>query len=91
MLGTIWGWLVKIATWALAGFCGAKLMKSGRPDSMLSNIILGLAGGLLGSLVASLVGIGSRNFIGDLLISIAGSCLVIWLVRKFDLGKFFRK
>lgn len=91
MIGTIWGWLVKIATWALAGFCGGKLMKSGTPDGILPNVILGLAGGLIGSLVASLLGIGSKNFIGDLLISIAGACLVIWLVRKLDLGKYLKK
>lgn len=91
MIGTIWGWLVKIATWAIAGFSAGKLMKNDGQDSMLANIILGIVGGLLGSLVASLVGLSSKNFIGDLLISIAGSCLVIWLGRKLNLGKYFNK
>ena len=86
----IWHWIVKIAVWALAGCIGSKVMK-GNPSSMLSNILLGLAGGVVGSLLFGLIGLGSKGFIGDVLVSAVGACLVIWLVKKFDLGKNFRK
>ena len=86
----IWSWIVKIALWALAGYLGSRIMK-GQPDSALSNILLGLVGGLVGSLLFGLIGLGSRGIIGDIIVSTVGACLVIWLVRKFDLGRFFRK
>ena len=86
----LWSWIVKIALWALAGYLGSKLMK-GRPDGLISNILLGLVGGLVGSLLFSLIGLGAKGIIGEIIVSAVGACLVIWLVRKFDLGKIFRK
>ena len=86
----LWSWIVKIALWALAGFLGSKLMK-GNPDSLLSNILLGLVGGIVGSLLFGLIGLGSKGIIGEIIVSAVGACLVIWLVRKFDLGRFFKK
>ena len=86
----LWQWIVKIAVWALAGWIGSKLMK-GNPDGLLTNIILGLLGGVVGSLLFSLIGLGSKGFVGDVLVSAVGACLVIWLVKHFDLGRFIRK
>ena len=42
----IWSWIVKIALWALAGYLASKLMKDGKPQGWLGNIILGLVAGL---------------------------------------------
>ena len=72
-------WIVRIALWALAGFIASRLMKS--EMSLLWNIILGLVGGAVGSVVAGWVGLRSSNSLGGLIISVAGACLVIWLVR----------
>ena len=79
----ILGWIVKIALWALAGFLASKLMKGGKPQGWLGNIILGLVGGLVGSLLFSLIGLGSINGIGNILVSVVGACVVLFLVRKF--------
>jgi len=87
----LWSWIVKIALWALAGYLASKIMKDGNPQGWLGNIILGLIGGVVGSLLFSLIGLGSKGIVGDILVSAVGACLVIWLVRKFDLGRFFRK
>ena len=72
-------WIVKIALWALAGLAASRLMKS--ENSLIWNILLGLSGGAVGSLVASWVGIRSTNTLGSLLVSVAGACLVIYLAR----------
>ena len=50
----IWSWSVQIALWALAGYLASKLMKDGKPQGWLGNIILGLVGGFAGSLLFSL-------------------------------------
>ncbi len=86
----LWSWIVKIALWALAGFVADKLM-NGKPEGLLWNIVLGFVGGLVGSLLFSLIGLGTRGIVGEIIVSAAGACLVIWLVRKFDLARFLRK
>ena len=87
----LWHWIVKIALWALAGFLASRLMKGGKPEGWLMNIVLGLVGGVVGSLLFSLIGLGAKGIIGEIIVSAVGACLVIWLVRRFDLGKFFRR
>ena len=72
-------WIVKIALWALAGFIASRLMNSN--GSLLWNIVLGIAGGAVGSLVGGWVGIRSTNTLGSIIVSVAGACLVIDLVR----------
>jgi len=78
----VWHWIVKIVLWTLAGYLAGKLMKDDKPHGWILNIILGLIGGFVGSLIFSLIGLGSRSFIGDVLVSTVGACIVIWLVRK---------
>ena len=80
----LWHWIVKIALWALAGFLASRLMKGGKPEGWLMNIVLGLVGGVVGSLLFSLIGLGSRGFIGDVIVSTVGAGAVIWGVRKFS-------
>lgn len=75
----LFGWIVKIALWALAGFAASRIMKS--ELSLLWNIVLGLVGGAIGSLLAGIIGLGPTNFIGSTLISILGACIVIYLAR----------
>lgn len=88
----LWSWIVRIALWTLAGYLGSRLMKDGTPNGWLGNVILGWIGGALGSFLFGLIGIRStEGMIGQILVSTAGACLVIWLVRKFNLGRWFDK
>ena len=68
---------------ALIGWVAGLIMKNNR--SLLMNIIFGIVGSILGGYIASLLGFGS--FTGDfsfnivnVLISIGGACLLIFLV-----------
>ena len=78
----IFRWIIKIALWALAGFAAGKIM-NGKPNSLPANILLGLVGGVVGSLLFSLVGLGSINGIGNIIVSVIGACVVLFLVKKF--------
>ncbi|MBQ6551012.1 MAG: GlsB/YeaQ/YmgE family stress response membrane protein [Lachnospiraceae bacterium] len=73
--------LVELAIGGLCGFAANKIMK-GNTGSILRNVILGLVGGLVGGWIGNLLGIGG-GWITGILLSIGGSCLVVWLVRKF--------
>ena len=73
-----------IAEIILGGLCGyaANRIMKGDTSSILKNVILGVVGGFVGGLIGNLLGIGG-GWITGLLLSIGGSCLVVWLVRKF--------
>ena len=73
-------WIVKIALWALTGFIASNIMRSSL--SVVRNVVLGVLGGAIGSFLAGLVGINASNTLGSIVISVLGSCLVIYLVRK---------
>ena len=77
----IWSWIVKIALWALAGWIASKIVK-GKPDGLLSNILLGLAGGAVGSFLFNLLGLDSINGIGNIIVSVIGACAVLFVVKK---------
>ena len=87
----MWAWIVKIALWTLVGYLGSKLMKDGTPNGWIGNVILGWVGGLVGHFAFGLFGLDSSNVIGEILVSVVGACLVIFLVRKFNLGRWFDK
>ena len=78
----IFSWIIKIALWALAGFAASKIMK-GRPDGLLSNILLGLVGGVVGNLLFSLLRLGTSGIIWEIIVSVIGACAVLFCVKKF--------
>ncbi len=47
------------------------------------NVVLGLAGGLVGRLVFSILGFSVTSIIGDVIASVIGACLVIFAYNKF--------
>ena len=65
---------------ALVGWIAGKLMNlEGR---LLRNIVVGVVGSFVGSLVFGLVGFSAHGLIANLLVGIVGACLFIWLGRK---------
>ena len=72
--------LVSLAIGALFGFVANKIMK-GNSKGILWDAILGIIGGLVGGFLGNLIGIGGC-WVSSILLAIAGSCLVVWIVRK---------
>ena len=75
---------------AVVGWLAGLIM--GSRGSLLRNIILGIVGSFVGSFVAYLLGFGSfgADFsfsLANLLISIAGACLFIFLARALRIAK----
>ena len=64
-----------------AGWLAGRLMNS--DGSWIRNLLLGLAGGVVGSIVLGLIGIKGNGLIGGTLVSVVGACLLIWISRKF--------
>ena len=76
----LWQILVELVIGALCGFVASKLLKvSGK--KWWFYIIVGLLGGLIGGVIGSLIKVGGGWLFG-IILSIIGSCLVVWLYKK---------
>ncbi len=71
--------LVSLIIGALIGWVAGKLMNS--RGGLLRNILLGIVGSSVGHYLAGMLGINATGF-GSYIVSVAGACLVIWVVRK---------
>ena len=65
---------------ALVGWIAGRLMDM--EGSLLRNIVVGVAGSTVGSLVFGLLGFYAYGAFANLVVSIAGACLFIWIGRK---------
>ena len=76
----IFAWIINLFFGGLAGWIAGKLMNS--DGSMLRNIILGLVGGVVGSIVLGIFGIHGTGRIGGTIASIVGACILIWISNR---------
>lgn len=72
--------LIAIVVGIFAGFLAGKIM-NGSGYGLFADLFLGLGGGLVGSVVLGLLGIGATGFVGSILIATFGAVLLIWIVR----------
>ena len=72
--------IINLAFGGLAGWLAGRLMNS--DGTWVRNIILGLLGGVVGSIVLGFVGIHGNGRIGSTLVSVVGACILIWISRK---------
>jgi len=74
--------IITIIVGILAGFFAGQVMK-GSGYGLIADLLLGLGGGIVGSFVLGMLGIGSTGIIGSILIATFGAVLLIWVVRMF--------
>ena len=75
-MGLIWSLILG----AIAGFIATGLMHE--RTSWVKNILLGVGGGYVGSLVFGLIGVSAHGTIGRLAVSTIGACICILLGRR---------
>ena len=76
----LWG----IILGGVAGWIASLLM--GGKKGLLRYMILGIVGGFVGNILAVAIGLGARNSLGAIIISVVGACVII-LVGRFLFGK----
>ncbi len=82
----IWNIIVTILIGALSGWIAGKIMHI--RGGFWFNAVLGIVGSFIGYLAAGLMGItAAKVSIGGVLLSVAGACLLIWLVRTISSKK----
>jgi uncharacterized membrane protein YeaQ/YmgE (transglycosylase-associated protein family) len=66
----------------VAGWAAGKIMK-GSGYGLWVNLLLGVAGAILGGYLTSLIGLGGGGLIYTLLVAIAGAVLILYLFSLF--------
>lgn len=72
--------IISLLIGSISGWLAGKIMDS--EGSLLRNIILGIIGGFLGSFIFDLLGITFAGYLGTILVSVLGACLIILIVNK---------
>ncbi len=73
------GIIMSIVVGALAGWIAEKVMKF--DTGLVMNIILGIAGAVVGNWLLALVGVGLGGFIGQLITAVVGACVLVLIYR----------
>ena len=74
------GFIVTLISGAIAGWLAGKLM--GSKHGLIINIVLGLVGGVIGGFICKLIGLTATGFIGGVLVSVLGACILIWFCKR---------
>jgi uncharacterized membrane protein YeaQ/YmgE (transglycosylase-associated protein family) len=77
--------LIPIIFWMLAGMLAGRVLR-GRGYGPVADVLLGLAGGIVGSLVLSLIGLGWLGniwLVGSIVVGVIGAVLLVYAVRFF--------
>ena len=72
------GILGAIVIGILAGWIAEQVMK--RKHGLITNLVVGLVGALLGAVIADALDIAFAGFLGSLLVSTAGAILLLFLL-----------
>ncbi|MDP1700180.1 MAG: GlsB/YeaQ/YmgE family stress response membrane protein [Aestuariivirga sp.] len=75
------GWIMTIILGGLAGWIAEKVMKF--DTGLIMNIVLGVVGALLGNWLLALAGIALGGLLGQLIVAVAGACILILAYRAF--------
>jgi uncharacterized membrane protein YeaQ/YmgE (transglycosylase-associated protein family) len=75
--GFIWAVIVGL----IAGWLAGKVMKGGGYGTLM-DIVLGIAGGVVGGFVFGLLGLSASGLTGSIIVSFVGAVILIWLVRQ---------
>lgn len=70
----------------VSGFVAGKIMRGGG-FGVIINLLVGIAGSVLGGWVFSLLGITTSGIIGSLITSVIGAVLLLWIISLFNKKK----
>jgi uncharacterized membrane protein YeaQ/YmgE (transglycosylase-associated protein family) len=86
--GLVW----MVIAWMLAGMLAGRLLR-GRGYGPVMDVVLGLAGGVVGTLALSLLHLGWVNdvwIVGNILVGIVGAIILIYILRLLGNRDFGR-
>jgi len=79
----LWTLLVWLGIGAIAGILAGKILGGTTPFGLVGDIILGIAGGVIGGYLLALVGVsGNGGIIASIVTAVLGAVVLLWSARK---------
>jgi uncharacterized membrane protein YeaQ/YmgE (transglycosylase-associated protein family) len=77
--------LIFLLVGLFAGILAKALMPgaANEPGGWIMTIILGIAGAFVGGFLGRMIGVGTTNFVGSVLVAAVGAMVIIGLARLF--------
>lgn len=72
------GWFVAIIVGLLAGWIAEKVMK--RDHGLLTNLIVGIVGAIIGKFLLGLVGVAYSGFFASLIAAVIGALILLLIL-----------
>ena len=69
LIGAVSGWIANIIM--------------GNKTGLIRNIVVGIIGGFVGGYVFGLLDISFAGYLGTIIVSVAGACILIFLIDRF--------
>ena len=73
------GWIMTIIIGGLAGWIAEKVMKF--DTGLVMNIVLGIAGAIVGNAILGMFGIMWFGVVGQLIVAVIGACILVYVYR----------
>jgi uncharacterized membrane protein YeaQ/YmgE (transglycosylase-associated protein family) len=79
-----WSLIVWLAIGAVAGLVARNLLGGTPPFGRIGDLILGIAGGVVGGFLLATTGVGATvgGLIGTMVAALAGALLLVWLSNR---------
>lgn len=92
LLFSLGGFVFAVISWMLAGLIAGKILR-GSGYGIVMDVLLGLAGGLVGNIILSLFRLGWVGdiwIIGNIIVGVIGALILVWAVRMLGNRNFAR-
>ena len=86
VFGTLWTWIVWIVIGGLAGALADRWIQ-GDKLGILGNILIGIAGGLLGGFILGIFGLDGNGILWTFVTALLGAALLLWLAKAVTNGR----
>jgi len=81
-------WIISLIMGGVVGWLASIMMKTNAQMGLVANVLVGVAGSMLGFWIAGVLGIAPSGSILRFGVALAGAALLIFILRKLD---FFQK
>ena len=81
-------WIISLVIGGIVGWLASIVMKTNAQMGLIANVLIGIAGSMLGHWLTGLIGFAPSGSIMGFIVSIAGAALLILILRQLGI---FRK
>ncbi|MFN3751465.1 MAG: GlsB/YeaQ/YmgE family stress response membrane protein [Thiobacillus sp.] len=81
------GWIITLIIGGIVGWLASILMKTNAQMGLIANVLVGVAGSMLGFWVAGVLGFAAVGTLARFAVAVAGAALLIFILGKLGFIK----